>query len=421
MKPTSKTNQMPSRPAADPHSNHPHCAGRESKFRAVKQEKTTRLAAALLAAFTLATQIPASASPTNYTILDSYTNGVPTGTSYQPLTSYPQYVDAGSVDHSPFVLTKTTGNPGGILFYGSTELISEANANTFRLTSGTGAFDFNSFNLQNLEQNGSSNSNAIPKLTITSSTGATQTWSSSVVPPPPTNYTILGSYTNGVPTGTSYQPLTSYPQYVDAGSVDHSPFVLTKTTGNPGGILFYGSTELISEANANTFRLTSGTGAFDFNSFNLLNLEENGSSNSNAIPSLTITSSTGATQTWSSTYEEFFPGFGMFSFNDSGVKTMNWSGVNWVDITTQYTKAKTSEFALKGIPDDPGSSYLSFNDSGVKTMNWSGVNWVDITTQYTKAKTSDFVLTEGQTVPEPSSGLLILSGMCAFLMRRRSV
>ena len=253
MKPTSKTNQMPSRPAADPHSNHPHCAGRESKFRAVKQEKTTRLAAALLAAFTLATQIPASASPTNYTILDSYTNGVPTGTSYQPLTSYNQYVDAGSVDASPFVLTKTTGNSGGILFYGSTELISGANANTFRLTSGTGAFDFNSFNLQNLEQNGSSNSNA--------------------------------------------------------------------------------------------------------------------------IPSLTITSSTGATQTWSSTYEEFFPGFGMFSFNDSGVKTMNWSGVNWVDITTQYTKAKTS----------------------------------------------DFVLTEGQTVPEPSSALLILSGMCAFLMRRRSV
>ena len=251
MKPTSKTNQMPSHPAADPHSNHPHCAGRESKFRAVKQEKTTRLAAALLAAFTLATQIPASASPTNYTILDSYTNRVPTGTSYQPLTFYSQYVDAGSVDASPFVLTKTTANSGGILFYGSTELISEANANTFRLTSGTGAFDFNSFNLQNLDQNGGSNSNA--------------------------------------------------------------------------------------------------------------------------IPSLTITSSTGATQTWSSTYEEFFPGFGMFSFNDSGVKTMNWSGVNWVDITTQYTKAKTS----------------------------------------------DFVLTEGQTVPEPSTYALFGVGALALVIAYR--
>jgi len=115
------------------------------------------------------------------------------------------------------------------------------------------------------------------------------------------------------------------------------------------------------------------------------------------------------------------PGNSYLSFNDSGVKTMNWSGVNWVDITTQYTKAKTSDFVLTEIPNDPGNYYLSFDDWGVKTMNWSGVNWVDITTQYTKAKTSDFVLTEGQTVPEPSSALLILSGMCAFLMRRRSV
>jgi hypothetical protein len=91
---------------------------------------TTRLAAALLAAFTLAAQIPASAETTNYTILDSYTDGVPTGTSYQELEYYSQYVDAFSVDHSPFVLTKTTANSGGILFYGSTELISAANANT---------------------------------------------------------------------------------------------------------------------------------------------------------------------------------------------------------------------------------------------------------------------------------------------------
>jgi hypothetical protein len=93
---------------------------------------TTRLAAALFAAFTLAAQIPASAETTNYTILDSYTGGVPTGTSYfyQELEYYNQYVDAFSVDHSPFVLTKTTANSGGILFYGSTELISAANANT---------------------------------------------------------------------------------------------------------------------------------------------------------------------------------------------------------------------------------------------------------------------------------------------------
>jgi autotransporter-associated beta strand protein len=359
-------------------------------------KKTTRLAAALFAALTLATQIPASAEPTNYTILDSYTGGVPTGTSYQELEYYNQYVDAGSVDASPFVIDKTTANSGGILFYGSTELISAANANTFRLTSTTGAFDFTSFNLQDLETNDAYASNTIPTLTITSSAGATQTWSASALPPPPPiNYTILDSYNgNGVPTGTSYQELEYYNQYVDAFSVDHSPFVLTKTTANSGGILFYYSTELISGADANTFRLTSTTGAFDFTSFNLQDLEGNDAYASNEIPTLTITSSLGQSQTWSSTYEEFFPGSGWFSFDDSGVKTMDWSGVDWVEFTTQYTKAKTSEFALTAASDS-GPVFYSFDDSGVKTMNWSGVDWVDLTTQYTKAKTSEFVLTSG--------------------------
>jgi hypothetical protein len=51
-------------------------------------KKITRLTTALFAAFTLATQFPASASPTNYTILDSYTGDVPTGTSYQELEYY---------------------------------------------------------------------------------------------------------------------------------------------------------------------------------------------------------------------------------------------------------------------------------------------------------------------------------------------
>jgi autotransporter-associated beta strand protein len=358
-------------------------------------KKTTRLAAALFAAFTLAAQIPASAETTNYTILDSYTDGVPTGTSYQELEYYNQYVDAGSVDASPFVIDKTTGNSGGILFYGSTELISAANANTFRLTSTTGAFDFTSFNLQDLENNDAYEANTIPTMTVTASTGFTQTWSASAPPPPsPINYTILDSYTDRVPTGTSYQALEYYSQYVDAFSVDHSPFVLTKTTANSGGILFYGSTELVSAANANTFRLTSSGGAFDFTSFNLQNLEENGANASNTIPTITINSSTGASQTFSATYEEFFPGFGRYSFDDSGVKTMNWSGVDWVDFTTQYTKAKTSDFVLTGAPA-PGPVFYSFDDPGVKTMNLSGVDWVDFTTQYTKAKTSDFVLTSG--------------------------
>jgi autotransporter-associated beta strand protein len=73
---------------------------------------------------------------------------------------------------------------------------------------------------------------------------------------------------------------------------------------------------------------------------------------------------------------------------------MNWSGVDWVDLTTQYTKAKTSDFVLTAY-SDPIPGMFPFYDSGVKTMNLSGVDWVDFTTQYTKAKTSDFVLTAG--------------------------
>jgi autotransporter-associated beta strand protein len=169
---------------------------------------------------------------------------------------------------------------------------------------------------------------------------------------------------------------------------------LTKTTANSGGILFYGSTELISAANANTFRLTSTGGAFDFTSFNLQDLEGNNAYEANTIPTITINSSTGASQTFSATWQDFGEGFGMYSFYDSGVKTMNWSGVDWVDFTTQYTKAKTSDFVLTAAPDS-GPVFYSFDDPGVKTMNLSGVDWVDFTTQYTKAKTSDFVLTAG--------------------------
>jgi len=169
---------------------------------------------------------------------------------------------------------------------------------------------------------------------------------------PARGVTILDSYTNGVPTGTSYLESQFYDQYVDAGSVDASPFVLTRTTtGNYGGILFYGSTELISEGNANTFRLTSTTGAFDFTSFDLVSLEPNNiplvfdpeteffGPDPNAIPTLTITSSLGQTQTWS--------GAG----GNVGVQTMNWSGVDWVDFTSQYAKAYVSSLEVTAVPE----------------------------------------------------------------------
>ena len=111
--------------------------------------------------------------------------------------------------------------------------------------------------------------------TNTVGTSAASTPFASVTPKVPgaISYIILDQYTNRVPTGTSYNQPTHYNEYVDAGSIDASPFVITKQTPHIGGILFYGTTELNSEINENTFRLRASTGNFDFISFDLNNLE----------------------------------------------------------------------------------------------------------------------------------------------------
>ena len=197
-----------------------------------------------------------------------------------------------------------------------------------------------------------------------------------------TTFTILDQYTNRVPTGTSYQQLKYYSQYVDATSVDASPFVIDKLTSHSDGILFYGSTELISKENANTFRLTSTTGLFDFTSFDLQDLEPyNDESTMTTIPVMTITSNTGLTQTFSSSVSED-------NFEFEG------------EIFTSY-------------------NYF-FGKAGVQTMDWTDVTWVDFTTQYTKAKTSDFVLTtEIATIPEPSSVMIVALLTLGVATRRR--
>lgn len=186
-------------------------------------------------------------------------------------------------------------------------------------------------------------------------------------------YTILDDYDgNGVPSGTSYQRLTYYNQYVDAGSVDASPFVLTRTTtANAYGILFYYKTELISGADANTFRLTSTTGAFDFTSFSLEDLEMyelpygDYDPAPTSVPTMTITSSLGQTQTFSASVSAFeydpidMRGYYDYSYDSSsvtGTQTMNWSGVDWVDFTSQYTKAQVTTLVLTTAPiPEPGT------------------------------------------------------------------
>ena len=157
------------------------------------------------------------------------------------------------------------------------------------------------------------------------------------------NYVILDQYTNQVPTGTSYSRLTNYTEYSDAGSVDNSPFRIDKLTNNTGGILFYGQTELIAEENANTFRLTSTTGNFDLNSFNL-ELESNPG---DGVPSLKLTSSTGEEITYTSV------------FWDNGTMNLSWSNVEWVDFTSQSAKAKVNSFNLTAIAVPEPSTYAA--------------------------------------------------------------
>jgi len=183
--------------------------------------------------------------------------------------------------------------------------------------------------------------------------------SSSVTPwlPSGTTYTILDQYTSFKPTGTNYVELTYYNQYIDAGSIDASPFVITKQTAHEGGILFYNNTtELNSRNSENTFRLTASTGNFDFISFNLDLLESfanDGTESATTLPRITLIASSGSTVTYEATVITGTNPDGSthysYMFMETGVKLLNWNNVEWVDIKTQYTKAKTKDFILKKL------------------------------------------------------------------------
>jgi len=172
----------------------------------------------------------------------------------------------------------------------------------------------------------------------------------------PGTYTMLDEYTDLKPTGTNYNDNTYYNQYIDAGSIDASPFVITKQTAHEGGILFYNATELISGNSENTFRLTASTGNFDFISFNLDYMEPfpyDGTESATTLPRITLTASSGSTVTYEATVSIRTSPDGStiysYSFGDTGVKLLNWNNVEWVDIKTQYTKAKTKDFILKKL------------------------------------------------------------------------
>lgn len=192
--------------------------------------------------------------------------------------------------------------------------------------------------------------NSVGTSLPSAASNAVSPWS----PSGPVIYTILDQYTDRKPTGTNYVSLTYYDQYFDAGSIDASPFVITKQTAHEGGILFYGSTELNSKNLENTFRLTASTGNFDFISFNLDDLESyiHGAESMTTLPRITLTSSSGSSVTYEATVDAYTSDgytYYTYMFMESGVKSLNWDNVEWVDIKTQYTKAKVKDFILKKL------------------------------------------------------------------------
>ncbi|TXD49046.1 fibronectin type III domain-containing protein [Polaribacter sp. IC073] len=233
-----------------------------------------------------------------------------------------------------------TSSPGGF-----TETVSQAGSGTITVTGLTNGTAY-TFTVTATSSIGTSLASAV--------SNAVTPWSPS--PSGPVTYTILDEYTDRKPSGTSYTNLTYYNQYIDAGSIDDSPFVITKQTAHEGGILFYGTTELNSRNSENTFRLNASTGNFDFISFNLSDLESNidyGTESMTTLPRITLTSSSGSTVTYEATVDTYLnPGgstYYRYMFMESGVKSLNWDNVEWVDIKTQYSKAKTKDFILKRL------------------------------------------------------------------------
>ena len=71
------------------------------------------------------------------------------------------------------------------------------------------------------------------------------------------------------------------------------------------------------------------------------------------LPKIVITSSSGFTVTYEATaYSDTFPDgsiYYSYDYSDTGIKTLNWNNVEWIDIKTQYVKAHTRTYILKKL------------------------------------------------------------------------
>jgi len=292
---------------------------------------------------------------TAYTFTVTATNVI--GTSAESSTS--ASVTPATVPSSPTITAVSSGNAQATVSFTAPSNNGGSAITSYTATSNPGGFTgtVSQATSGSITVTGLTNRTAYSfKITATNAIGtsAGSITSASVTPKVPgeITYTILDQYTNRKPTGTSYNTLKYYDQYIDAGSIDASPFIITKQTNHEGGILFYGTTELISKANENTFRLSASTGNFDFISFYLDNLEGNiYPGTSSTLPRITLTSSSGSTVTYEATVMFCDGEMGCMydDYIETGVKTLNWNNVEWVDIKTQYTKAKTKDYVLKEL------------------------------------------------------------------------
>jgi hypothetical protein len=217
------------------------------------------------------------------TILDDFTDRVPTGTSYEKLKYYDKYADLESTDGSTFEINRlTTQNSGGILFYGTLELNSQKNANVFRLSDSSGnTFNLNSFDLKGLEEY---DTNDVVNFSGTADPGQT------------VEIYIGGALFSSVVADSNGEWIVGFDGLPSGDSI----------ISINGGYI-YGPSLIVSSSDGKEV-------SFRSEPYNI--------------------------------YKDEYRVFIYFGGVYNGVKELSWENVEWVDFTSRYTKAKITHLNL---------------------------------------------------------------------------